>query len=213
MQVEPEMLLAEEDVRYVNDELYEDVFRFYRESSEWTGPGSHEPEPEAVVVREARLLDQRNYESWLDLFLPRCVYWVPGREVVGDPREEPALHFDDHRRLVDRVALIRTGFLHAQTPPSVTCRMVGSLESGRHAAGTCDVFSSVLIDAYRGGGPRPVRRPPVPPDRGDTRRLGDPVPGPAPQRPRREPGQHHLHPLTGDSLDGTRDMLTRKRTR
>lgn len=149
MQVEQEMVVGEEDVRYVNDELYEDVFRFYRESSEWTGPATHEPEAEAVVVREARLLDQRNYESWLDLYVPRCVYWVPGREIVGDPREEPALHFDDHRRLVDRVALIRTGFLHAQTPPSVTCRLVGSLETRRHSASVSDVFSTLLIDAYR----------------------------------------------------------------
>lgn len=142
-------VLVEDDVRYVNDELYEDVYQFLGENLEWTGEGGHEPEAEAAVVREARLLDQRRYEEWLGLYLPQCVYWVPSRVKVGDPREEPAIHFDDHRRMADRVALIRTGFLHAQTPPSITCRLVSSLESRTRAENTYDVSSALLIDAYR----------------------------------------------------------------
>lgn len=144
-------VMLDEDVRYVTDELYEDVFAFYRQCTDWDGTATHQTDCVAVIMREAHLLDQRKYESWLKLYSRHCIYWVPGRATVGDPREEPALHFDDHRRMTDRVALIRTGFLHAQTPPSRTCRIVGTVETASRSKESCDIFSSVLIDAYRQG--------------------------------------------------------------
>jgi 3-phenylpropionate/cinnamic acid dioxygenase small subunit len=118
-----------EEVPYVDDGLYDDVLAFLRLNVGWAGVAvDHPAEALALVIREARVLDARDYETWLALFGPRCVYWVPHHEVVGDPRVEPSLHFDDRRRMGDRVALLRTGYVHAQTPPSRTCRVVSNLE-------------------------------------------------------------------------------------
>jgi 3-phenylpropionate/cinnamic acid dioxygenase small subunit len=118
-----------EDVPYVDDELYDDVWAFLRDNIAWSGIAAGYPAAALEqVVREARVLDAREYETWLTLFVPRCIYWVPHHDVVGDPRVEPSLHFDDRRRMGDRVALLRTGYVHAQTPPSRTCRVVSNLE-------------------------------------------------------------------------------------
>jgi 3-phenylpropionate/cinnamic acid dioxygenase small subunit len=137
-----------DDIDYVDDFLYEDVWRFFLDNVDWIGRAQSAEaagEGAGLLHREARLLDARHYEEWLDLFVPRCVYWVPRNDVVGDPRVEPAIHFDDHRRLTDRIALIRTGHLHAQTPPSRTCRIISNVECRTSDDESMDVHSCVTI--------------------------------------------------------------------
>lgn len=97
------------------------------------------------------MLDAREYEGWLQLFSPRCIYWVPHRDVVGDPRVEPSLHFDDRRRMTDRVALLRTGYVHAQTPPSRTCRVVSNVECRAMEDGLVDAHSCLTLHEQRRG--------------------------------------------------------------
>lgn len=139
-----------EDAPYVDDELYDDVLAFFRANADWAGPAVDCPaEASATVTREARVLDAREYELWLTLFAPRCVYWAPHHDVVGDPRVEPSLHFDDRRRMGDRVALLRTGYLHAQTPPSRTCRVVSNLECRDAGDDMVDVHSCLTVHEQR----------------------------------------------------------------
>ncbi len=140
-----------DDTQYVDDALYDDVLEFFRRNhmrDDWA-----EETPTAVadrvLSREARLLDGGRYEDWLAMFVPHCVYWVPSRVLVGDPRLEPSIHFDDHRRLADRIALIRTGFQHAQTPASRTTRSVSNVEAWQMGSDGIDVQSCVQIQEYR----------------------------------------------------------------
>jgi 3-phenylpropionate/cinnamic acid dioxygenase small subunit len=138
------------DLPYVDDALYDDVVEFLQANLGWTGPGIDGPgDAAALIPREARVLDAREYEAWLSLFSDRCIYWVPRNNVVGDPRMEPSLHFDDRRRMGDRVALLRTGYLHAQTPPSRTCRVVSNLEVRHVDAGIADVHSCLTVHEQR----------------------------------------------------------------
>lgn len=81
-----------------------------------------------AVEREARLLDQHNYEAWLGLFVPECIYWVPGTTKAGDPRREIAVMFDDRRRLEDRVFRFKTGYAWSQAPASRTVRQITNVE-------------------------------------------------------------------------------------
>jgi 3-phenylpropionate/cinnamic acid dioxygenase small subunit len=144
--------MSVEEVLYITDELYEDVQSFFHLNHERGDPSELDPDAAVrVLYREARLLDAGRYEEWLSMFSPYCVYWVPGQAVVGDPREEPSIHFDDHRRLGDRIALIRTGFQHAQRPPSRTTRIVTNVEAWRDEPACMDVQSCVLIEEYRKG--------------------------------------------------------------
>jgi benzoate/toluate 1,2-dioxygenase beta subunit len=81
-----------------------------------------------LIEREARILDQLQFEAWIDLYTAECLYWVPSTPGGGDPRREIAVMFDDRRRLEDRIFRLRTGVAWSQTPPSRTTRMVSNVE-------------------------------------------------------------------------------------
>ncbi len=137
----------------LDDTRYDDVLAFFGVNVNWSGAAvaTGDPGIADVVRREARALDARDYEGWLALFSPGCVYWVPRNDEVGDPRLEPSVHFDDYRRLADRVALIRTGHLHAQTPPSRTSRVLSEVECRQATADLADVHSSLIVHEQRRG--------------------------------------------------------------
>ena len=81
-----------------------------------------------IVEREARLLDGHDYERWLEMLAPECIYWIPGTPGQGDPRREIAITFDDRRRLEDRIFRLRTGYAWSQAPRSRTVRLVTNVE-------------------------------------------------------------------------------------
>jgi len=81
-----------------------------------------------LLHREARLLDHGQYDEWLDLLTDDCVYWMP-HDDEADPRHEVSYLVDDRRRIVDRLTWMRTGWAHAQTPPTRTTRMVTNIEA------------------------------------------------------------------------------------
>lgn len=140
-----------ERVAYVDEGLYDELVEFSNAARSRTGVSdpSRAVEAELYLFREARLLDDRRYEDWLELFAPECIYWVPASATPGDPRRETSIHLDDYRRLADRVALIRTGYLHAQTPPSRTRRMVSNVETWQQDHGALLVRSNIVIWEYR----------------------------------------------------------------
>ena len=105
----------------------------------------------AFLFREARLLDQRRYREWLELVADDCIYWIPSSLDGLDPSAESGHNFDDRRRLVDRVTLIETGFLHAQTPPSCTCRLISNIEAWKGQTGDLEVRSNIVIWEHRRG--------------------------------------------------------------
>ncbi len=142
-----------ETVRHLNEArhaaLIDGIARTQRRTGRSTFP--QRETAEAVLYQEARLLDQGRYEEWLELYTDDCMYWVPAEHPPGDPRREASVNFDDRRRLLDRVALIRSGYLHAQTPPSRTCRTIGNVETWETPDGTLEVRSSLTLWAWRRG--------------------------------------------------------------
>ena len=109
-----------------------------------------------LVEREARLLDQLDFDNWLAMYAPECIYWVPGTPDAGDPRREIAISFDDRRRMEDRIYRLRTGYAWSQAPKSRTVRMISNVEV--FAAGRQDnvrmVRSNFLISEFRQDGTR-----------------------------------------------------------
>ena len=47
-------------------------------------------EIEALIHREAGLLDDRRYDDWIALFTEDCRYWVPVSPDMESPRDGPA---------------------------------------------------------------------------------------------------------------------------
>lgn len=142
-----------EPAPYVDDAAYERLWALWREAcTHMAQGGSHGADAVArLLFEEARLLDERRYDDWLAKFLPRCLYWVPRRFEPADPRTETGIYLDDRRRLGDRVAMIRSGHLHAQTPPSRTRRMLSNIEHWTGPDGGLRARANMVIWEFRKG--------------------------------------------------------------
>jgi benzoate/toluate 1,2-dioxygenase beta subunit len=108
-----------------------------------------------LVEREARLLDQLDFDAWLAMYAPECIYWVPGTPNAGDPRREIAISFDDRRRMEDRIYRLRTGYAWSQAPKSRTVRLITNVEVFAAKRGAARmVRSNFLISEFRVDGTR-----------------------------------------------------------
>jgi len=48
---------------------------------------------EKLILKEARLLDLREWDRWLDLFTADCEYWVPASPAQTDPKLQVSLFY------------------------------------------------------------------------------------------------------------------------
>lgn len=104
---------------------------------------------EAFLLAEARLLEERRWLDWLDLFADDGWYWVPIEEGQADPRHTVSLMYDDRKLLETRVRRLAEGRLHAQTPPSRTSRMVANPTVEADEGGVLTVRSKFHMIEYR----------------------------------------------------------------
>lgn len=97
-------------------------------------------EIEDLYYREADLLDDREFETWLELLDDDLVYWMPLVRNVSS-REQGALTeqgtdmawFDeDKQTLCKRVAQLRTGMHWAEEPISRVTRVVTNIRVAEH---------------------------------------------------------------------------------
>ncbi len=136
---------------YLNDRFYERLCRIARE---WSTAGEAAGADlrqmcEGLLFREARLLDDGEFEPWLDLFSRECAYWIPATHPPGDPRREVTQEFHDRRRLEDRVARIRTGHAYSQVPPTRTSHLLANLEVAAIGPAELRARASFAIHTYR----------------------------------------------------------------
>ncbi len=89
------------------------------------------------LVHEARLLDGRSFEEWLDLFTDDVVYWMPERYNALDTTDpadgvskpgDLALFEDNKATLHTRVARLATGMAWAEVPPSRTRHLITNVQ-------------------------------------------------------------------------------------
>jgi 3-phenylpropionate/cinnamic acid dioxygenase small subunit len=113
-----------------------------------------------LLYREARLLDERRYEEWLELFTDDGLYWIPIHQDGGeaDPRSSVSIIYDDAERRSERVfRTLHTPVLD-QSPPSRTIHVVSNVEvdDAREPNGDARVHCVLMIAEMRPGGPRQV---------------------------------------------------------
>jgi len=111
-------------------------------------------EIEDFFYAEADLLDEREYEQWLDLLTEDIVYWMPLRRNVSHkerheditPENDMAWFHDDKATLIKRVKQIQTGIHWADEPISRVSHVItnirlaepiSSLGEGEIAATKC----------------------------------------------------------------------------
>ena len=103
---------------------------------------------EQFLYREARLLDERRFPEWLELYTEDDRYWMGGRSnrypktskaiaildpdryAEDDPTREGELAILDETRetLARRVARLDTGMAWAEDPPSRTRHLIANIE-------------------------------------------------------------------------------------
>jgi benzoate/toluate 1,2-dioxygenase beta subunit len=141
------------DGRYVDDQLLASVEAFFqrsRQSAERPGCSMEEAfRVQQFLYGEARLLDSRQYEQWLDLLAPDFVYWVPSNHGEANLRDQVSVNFDDRRRIEDRVTFASKAGSFAQTPPSRTLRSLTNVQAWRGSMGLYEATAGLSISAYR----------------------------------------------------------------
>lgn len=119
------------------------------------------------LAREAKLLDERRFDEWIEMVHEDIVYEVPLRQAkqqYADEFIDGAFRLKDTMSVIKvRIERLRSGHAWAETPPSRTVRMVGSiLVDEAEKAGDLLVESALLIYRQRGnadpGDLIPVRR-------------------------------------------------------
>ena len=106
---------------------------------------------ELFLIHEARLLDDRRFEEWMELFTEDGLYWVPSAPDQQDPYKHASLFFDDRELMKTRIERLNHPRIHIQTPPSRTCHLVSNVivEEADEAAATWLVSSSMMMAEYR----------------------------------------------------------------
>lgn len=87
----------------------------------------------AFLYREARLLDDRQWDEWLTCYAPDVSYWMPAWDdndaITEDPQSQISLMYYPNREgLEDRVFRIKTERSGAPTPEPRTSHTVSNVE-------------------------------------------------------------------------------------
>ena len=103
-------------------------------------------EVEALVLREARLLDEERYAEWLELFAADAIYWIPTRANQQSPHEALSIIYEPKSLLAVRVERLSRREMHVQSPPSRTVHHVSAIEvDGEEAR------SALIVAEWRAG--------------------------------------------------------------
>ena len=106
-------------------------------------------EAEALLYREARLLDQGRREEWLGLFTEDATYWIPLLAGQQDPVTTCSIVYDDRPLLEARVRQFTHPRAHARAPAPRTVHQVGNVEILDDAGGELVVASTLVLIEYR----------------------------------------------------------------
>ncbi len=70
------------------------------------------------VYREARLLDEKRFDEWYELFTEDGFYWVPLAPDQVDPLDHTSLAYEDRLLLKLRIERLKSPRAFSQQPPS-----------------------------------------------------------------------------------------------
>lgn len=105
---------------------------------------------EKFLYREARLLDERRFAEWLDLWTEDGRYWVPRFHGQANPFEQISLFWEDKMLREVRVRRVENARNWSQQPPTRSAHLVGNVAiDGLDAAGHLIVCSSLQLTEWR----------------------------------------------------------------
>ena len=78
----------------------------------------NEAELARFVIREARLIDEKRFDEWYELFADDAYYWVPLVPGQTDPLAHNSLAYDDKLLLKLRIERLKQPTAYSQKPQS-----------------------------------------------------------------------------------------------
>jgi biphenyl 2,3-dioxygenase beta subunit len=105
------------------------------------------------LYEEARLLDERRFDEWLERCAPDIRYWMPAQTnrdrhdrhlTVGGPEDLPMFE-ETWEHLHQRVRRLKTGQAWAEEPPSRTRRLVTNIGVTDRGDGSVRASSNLLL--------------------------------------------------------------------
>lgn len=106
-------------------------------------------EAQALIWREAELLDTLDYKPWLELWVPEGYYVIPADRVGGEIIDKLNLLYDDDAMRRMRVKRLISGFAMASAPPARTVRSVSRFVIGASEPGAIEVRAAQLLVEYK----------------------------------------------------------------
>ncbi|SMG11827.1 aromatic-ring-hydroxylating dioxygenase subunit beta [Paraburkholderia susongensis] len=105
---------------------------------------------EQFLFHEARLLDTRAFDGWLDLWTPDGMYWMPHESGQTSPRDHISLFWEDATLREVRVRRITNPRNWSQQPVTRTARVIGNVMiDGTDDAGRLIVHSTFMLAEWR----------------------------------------------------------------
>lgn len=108
-----------------------------------------QPEAEALLFLEARLLDERRFQDWLALYAADAVYWMPAQWGQMGITDEVSLMHEDRMTMEARVGRLLHPRAHSQMPPSRTLHMITNVRLAGETDGLQRVQSACLFHEFR----------------------------------------------------------------
>lgn len=107
----------------------------------------------ALLYRQGRLLDERRWQDWLDLFIEDCEYWVPAwlneQQQTEDPDTQVSLiYYDLRSRLADRVWRVQSGTSVASDPLPRTCHAITNIQVDEAGDDAIRLFAAFRVDYH-----------------------------------------------------------------
>jgi len=99
----------------------------------------------AFLFHEARLIDERRFDDWADLFADDGRYWVPCNGPASDPSRRVSIVFDTVETLRTRLDRMKSGKQYAQDPPSRTCHVISNIHLEDGAGEEVVAYSSLVV--------------------------------------------------------------------
>ena len=109
---------------------------------------------EEFIYHESRLLDERKFDEWLNLFTKSGIYWILIDE-NADPASSPSITYDDSSLREQRVYQLMNLPHYAQIPPSRTVHILTNITVDNEAYESQPLIArcNMLVFELRPGDP------------------------------------------------------------
>ena len=107
-------------------------------------------DPIQFVIREARLLDEKRFDEWYELFAEDGHYWVPASPNQPDPLNHNSLAYEDKLLLKLRIERLKQPTAYSQKPASRCHHLLQTPEIEKSKKDELVVRTSFIYTETRG---------------------------------------------------------------